>query len=66
LLDARNISRNLPSKLFLRFNELREEFHAGKEIDYSTNIFLERSQLRKHRKLPEEKAYADFVKQFPR
>lgn len=66
LLIARNISRNVPSKLLKRFHMLREEFHVGEEIDYAVNVFLERSQLRKHRAIPQNAAYEQYVKKYPR
>lgn len=66
LCKARWITRNVPNKLYNRFSELRKLFYPDKEIDYNKNIFLQRSQLCKHRKLPEEKQYEEFVKQFPR
>jgi len=61
LLVARKISRNLPGKLRKRFDTLWKEFHPDRELDYKTNIFLERAKVRRHRDLPKEEKYEEFV-----
>ena len=66
LLKSRKISRNVPSKLLIKFHNLREELHPDEEINYKVNVFLERSKLRKHRDLPSDPEYEQFVKQYAR
>ena len=64
LLEARNISRNVPSKLLTKFHILWKELHPKEEVNYKVNVFLERAHLRKHHKLPEDPEYESFVKQY--
>lgn len=66
LLIARNISRNVPSKLLQRYKTLWSEIYPWVDIDYTKNIFLERSKLRKHRKIPQDKEYEEYVSKYPR
>ena len=66
LIKTRKVSRNVPSKLLTKFRRLWEELHPKEAIDYKVNVFLERSKLRKHRSLPEDKGYEWFVRQYSR
>ena len=66
LTAERNISRNVPSKLLTKFHRQWKELHPKETIDYKVNIFLERSHLRKYRKLPLDPEYEQFVKQYAR
>lgn len=66
LLNARNISRNAPSKLKKKFDLYWSELHEVNIINYDINVFLERSKLRKHRTLPDTEEYKRFVSIYPR
>ena len=66
LASTRKVSRNVPSKLFIKFQKLWKELHPKTKINYKVNVFLERSKLRKHRELPTDPEYEQFVKQYAR
>lgn len=61
-----HISRNMPAKILTKFHSLWNNMYPDKSIDYSVNIFLQRSKHRKHRTLPKEKQYHEFISAYPR
>lgn len=66
MTTERKISRNVPSKLFAKFLKQWGELHQNEIIDYEINVFLQRSHVRKHRKLPTDPEYEQFVKRYAR